>query len=656
MKKLTRQKLYATVLVLALLVSSLPRSVPLSSAATGTDTAAATTTYDVWDGTSDISWYTGDKSTYDISIPQQLAGLAQLVNDGNDFAGKTIVLKNDMYLNDTPESKENAWVSIAMCQNRNAPERSFQGNFQGNGYSIYNMYVPSGGSGGLFGSIGDSGVVSAVNICQGSLNCGGCIADCNKGIIQFCCNDSDVGSGDDYEIGGICNTNYNLVYGCQNRGDVRGEYAGGIVGENRVAPATINECSNHGTVRGDETVAGIAADNYGWIYNCYNVGTIQDGVKGTGTARQIGGIVGDNRNGLAMGGGVEKCYVSCTFLQNAVMMLDAICTGSDKSYVKNCYYTDAGVSSNCGEKVEIADLLSQSMVERLSQGSNNTSPAWTMDVQGLNRGMPVNIADHNRENGVYKRVPELWVLRENREATVDVGNSPYTFSIKMYYGDAVPRVRTDAPNVAVASYEGDAAKGIVTVELKNPGTTSLYIEIPESQTTSSVVHQIQLTVTDTLPKPTSAPTSLPYPTRSPDVSQRIPSGVTATKTASPVSASKTRTKDKQQKTEESSSWQMFFIGNPMAVSRVTISSVQCKKGRKIHLTWKKVSGAKGYQISYSTSKKFQKKKQLFAKKTSATLKKLKSGRTYYIKLRAYRLQNGRKFYGKWSKVKKVKMK
>ena len=37
-------------------------------------------------------------------------------------------------------------------------------------------------------------------------------------------------------------------------------------------------------------------------------------------------------------------------------------------------------------------------------------------------------------------------------------------------------------------------------------------------------------------------------------------------------------------------------------------------------------------------------------------KKLKKKKTYYVRVRAYTLSNGKKVYGKWSSVKKVKIK
>lgn len=53
----------------------------------------------VWDKTADVSWFDGTKTEFLIETEEQLAGLAKLVNDGNEFEGITIKLGNDMDLN-----------------------------------------------------------------------------------------------------------------------------------------------------------------------------------------------------------------------------------------------------------------------------------------------------------------------------------------------------------------------------------------------------------------------------------------------------------------------------------------------------------------------------------------------------------------------------
>lgn len=89
--------------------------------------------------------------------------------------------------------------------------------------------------------------------------------------------------------------------------------------------------------------------------------------------------------------------------------------------------------------------------------------------------------------------------------------------------------------------------------------------------------------------------------------------------------------------------------------------VKLTKGKKrFTVKWKKVKGVKGYQIQYSRKKSFKKKgrKSVFVKKakvTKKTVKKLKSGKRYYVRVRTYKVVNGKKVYSKWSAKKSVKV-
>ena len=82
--------------------------------------------------------------------------------------------------------------------------------------------------------------------------------------------------------------------------------------------------------------------------------------------------------------------------------------------------------------------------------------------------------------------------------------------------------------------------------------------------------------------------------------------------------------------------------------------------KAISVTWKKVSGVKGYQIQVATDKKFKKNKKTVTikkqKTTKTTVKKLKAKKKYYVRVRTYKTVNGKKVYSAWSKVKSVKTK
>lgn len=93
-------------------------------------------------------------------------------------------------------------------------------------------------------------------------------------------------------------------------------------------------------------------------------------------------------------------------------------------------------------------------------------------------------------------------------------------------------------------------------------------------------------------------------------------------------------------------------------SKVTISSVKNSSSKKMTVKFKKVSGAAGYQMVYATNKSFSKNvKKITLKSTAKTLKSLKKGKTYYVKVRAYKVDStGAKIYGNYSSVKKVTIK
>lgn len=92
-----------------------------------------------------------------------------------------------------------------------------------------------------------------------------------------------------------------------------------------------------------------------------------------------------------------------------------------------------------------------------------------------------------------------------------------------------------------------------------------------------------------------------------------------------------------------------------APSRVKLKSVKNKKGKKIQISWKKINGVTGYQIQYAANKKMRKAKKVTSAKTTYIAKKLKKKKIYYVRVRAYIKNGTKKLYGKWSKIKKVKI-
>ena len=91
-----------------------------------------------------------------------------------------------------------------------------------------------------------------------------------------------------------------------------------------------------------------------------------------------------------------------------------------------------------------------------------------------------------------------------------------------------------------------------------------------------------------------------------------------------------------------------------------LSGVQSKTAKTVWVKWKRDSAVTGYVIQYSTDKNFKKdvKKVTVTKnKTSSiTLKKLKSKKNYYVRVASYKKVNGKTYTGKYSDVKKIKVK
>ncbi|MBE5870197.1 MAG: hypothetical protein E7294_02895 [Lachnospiraceae bacterium] len=91
--------------------------------------------------------------------------------------------------------------------------------------------------------------------------------------------------------------------------------------------------------------------------------------------------------------------------------------------------------------------------------------------------------------------------------------------------------------------------------------------------------------------------------------------------------------------------------------KAKIASVKNKKAKQAIVTIANMEGAAGYEVTYADNRKFKKAKTKVVKKNVYTIKRLKKGKTYFIKVRAYKLDaSGKKIFGDYSAVKKVKIK
>ena len=107
-------------------------------------------------------------------------------------------------------------------------------------------------------------------------------------------------------------------------------------------------------------------------------------------------------------------------------------------------------------------------------------------------------------------------------------------------------------------------------------------------------------------------------------------------------------------TQDASSETSIKASAPKAVKGLRIVN---QKPLKLIITWLPETTVKGYEVQYAMDKKFTRSlKKKTVKTTYCTVKKVKRSKTYFVRVRAYKLQGTKKIYSKWTKVKKIKVK
>lgn len=263
---------------------------------TGEGPVEITITPDVRDSTAtanaDTSWFSPKENVFMISTPDQLAGLAALVNDSNlSFKGKTIRLDKDISL--AGGAQGSVWKAIG-----SSAEKAFSGTFDGQGHVIGGMNAVSPGSStALFGYCTDA-TIKNLTVRGESVNKAGMayaagIVSYAKGCsISNCVNRVNV-TADGEIAGGIAayTMDGTVIRDCQNYGKITAATgAGGIAGICQGASDVISGCVNTGAIStkgsGLSGLGGIAGKHVGLIENCINAGEI------AGNDRYVGGIAG----------------------------------------------------------------------------------------------------------------------------------------------------------------------------------------------------------------------------------------------------------------------------------------------------------------------------------------------------------------------------
>ncbi len=279
-----------------------------------------------------LAWENGSHSTalkqvngvYQISSPEDLRLLSYLVRKGSTFNGKTLVLTTDIDLQNKP------WLPIGGADELKTYE--FQGQFDGRGYVIRNLYSNQWNQGyaGLFGIV-------------------------RYGKVR------NVGIESGFVIGK--------------------SYVGGITGYVN-SGATVSSCYNKAFIGADRInggIAGMAGSTGTVIENCYNTGRICEGVV-TSTA---GGIIG------YLSSGVRKLDVrNCYNVGNLYGIINSVNPAATNVTITNSY--SAGTQdllrefgctqlSNCHQVTEAV----------MKTYATVLGAAFDTDTKGINKGYPI---------------------------------------------------------------------------------------------------------------------------------------------------------------------------------------------------------------------------------------------------------------------------
>ena len=102
-----------------------------------------------------------------------------------------------------------------------------------------------------------------------------------------------------------------------------------------------------------------------------------------------------------------------------------------------------------------------------------------------------------------------------------------------------------------------------------------------------------------------------------------------------------------------------ILSVPTKPGKVSLNKLSTGKTHYVKATWKQKAGT-GYQVRIATNSEFTKNKATYTVKSyktkTKTIKKLKKGKTYYVKVRAYKTYGDNTQYGAWSNYKKIKCK
>lgn len=290
---------------------------------------------------------------------------------------------------------------------------------------------------------------------------------------------------------------------------------------------------------------------------------------------------------------------------------------------------------------------------------------------------------------------EVQGVSEFEESKLEI-STPYLFlyekdmdMLYTYYGDADVQCRWSSTDEEVATVEDGmvtakkAGRAFITataedgtqvtslivvdkkpdegMETEKPGTgatpepTKKPTENPDTEETKKPSEVTDPEETkdpsgDTTPEPTKDPTKDPSGDKTPATAMPKPTTPNPT-VPNQFGGSVTQAPGQPANTKKS----------PAVKAPGKIKGVKVKReGRKkLKVSWKWVAWQDGFEVRYAQNKSFtkgKKTKKYGSYTETAVLKGLKSKKSYYVQVRAYKYSSGKKVYGSWSGVKKCKVK
>ena len=258
-------------------------------------------------------------------------------------------------------------------------------------------------------------------------------------------------------------------------------------------------------------------------------------------------------------------------------------------------------------------------------------------IEGKDIFARINEADGN---------PFYFIFKQGGFNATITGPDLSTVITKNCPGAEIPLKASELKEDGYYTIDADINGNTVKIALKKgDGAPEPTTEVPtaEKETTTAAPNTTQPTTggteTTTAATPTVAPTS-----------EKETSVTTKPETTTPKVTSNNVMKETTTDKVSSTSIRLGRTKVKKAVKR--------NKAVKAKISLKKVKSATGYVVKVSTSKKFKGKKTITKtfKRNVFKFKKLKKNKKYYVKARAVKVVGKTKYYGKWSKVKKIRIK